>query len=35
MEWVPLGSVPALIAAGDIWTSGSLVALMRLLMPDG
>ena len=35
MEWVPLKSVPEMIAAGDIWTSGSLVALMRLLMKDG
>ena len=35
MEWVPLGSVPGPIAAGDIWNSGALVALMRLLMPGG
>ena len=35
MEWVPLRSVPGLIAAGDIWNSGALVALMRLLMPGG
>lgn len=35
MEWVPLGSVPGLIAAGEIWNSGALVALMRLLMPGG
>ena len=35
MEWVPLGSVPGLIAAGDIWNSGALVALMRLPMPGG
>ena len=34
MEWVPLASVPGLIAAGEIWNAGSLVALMRLLMPD-
>jgi 8-oxo-dGDP phosphatase len=34
MEWVPLKSVPTLIAAGEIWSSGSLVALMRLLMRD-
>ena len=35
MEWVPLSSVPGLIEAGEIWNSGSLVALMRLLMPEG
>ena len=35
MEWVPLGSVPGLIAAGEIWNSGTLVALLRLLMPQG
>ena len=34
-EWVPLGSVPALIAAGEVWNAGSLVALLRLLMMDG
>ena len=34
MEWVPLASVPGLIDAGEIWNSGSLVALMRLLMPE-
>ena len=33
MEWVPLASVPGLIAAGKIWNSGTLVALLRLLMP--
>jgi 8-oxo-dGTP pyrophosphatase MutT (NUDIX family) len=31
MEWVPLSSVPGLIAAGGIWNSGTLVALLRLL----
>jgi hypothetical protein len=31
MEWVPLASVPGLIAAGEIWNSGTLVALLRLL----
>jgi len=35
MEWVPLASVPGLIAAGEIWNSGTLVALLRLLMPQG
>jgi 8-oxo-dGTP pyrophosphatase MutT (NUDIX family) len=34
-EWVPLGSVPALIAAGEVWNGGSLVALLRLLTMDG
>ena len=34
MEWVPLASVPGLIASGEIWNAGSLVALMRLLMAD-
>ena len=33
MEWVPLASVPGLIDAGEIWNAGSLVALLRLLMP--
>lgn len=32
MEWVPLQSVPGLIAAGEIWNAGSLVALMRFLV---
>ena len=35
MEWVPLASVPGLIADGEIWNSGTLVALLRLLMPQG
>jgi 8-oxo-dGTP pyrophosphatase MutT (NUDIX family) len=35
MEWVPLASVPGLIAAGELWNSGTLVALLRLLMPQG
>jgi 8-oxo-dGTP pyrophosphatase MutT (NUDIX family) len=34
MEWVPLSSVSALIASGEIWNSGTLVALMRLLTLD-
>jgi 8-oxo-dGDP phosphatase len=34
-EWVPLGSVPRLIAAGEVWNAGSLVALLRLLTMDG
>jgi hypothetical protein len=35
MEWVSLALVPGLIAAGEIWNSGTLVGLMRLLMPGG
>ena len=35
MEWVPLASVPGLIAAGEIWESGALVALMRVLLARG
>jgi 8-oxo-dGDP phosphatase len=31
MEWIPLTSVPRLISAGEIWNSGSLVGLLRLL----
>jgi 8-oxo-dGTP pyrophosphatase MutT (NUDIX family) len=34
MEWVPIGLVPGLIASGEIWNAGSLVALLRLLMKD-
>jgi 8-oxo-dGDP phosphatase len=33
LEWVPLASVPGLIASGEIWNSGVLVALLRLLAP--
>ena len=32
---VPLASVPGLIAAGDIWESGTLVALMQVLLQEG
>ena len=35
MEWVPLKSVPEMIAAGEIWNAGTLIGLMRLLMKDG
>lgn len=35
MEWVPLESVPSLIATGEIWQAGTLVALLRLLTMDG
>jgi hypothetical protein len=34
-EWMPLGSVPGLIAVGEVWNGGSLVALLRLLTMDG
>jgi 8-oxo-dGTP pyrophosphatase MutT (NUDIX family) len=34
-EWLSLGSVPGLIAAGELWNAGSLVALLRLLTMDG
>jgi hypothetical protein len=35
MEWVPLAEVPALIESGDIWNSGSLVGLLKLLAKAG
>lgn len=35
VEWVPLGPVPGLIAEGQIWHAGTLVALLRLLTLDG
>ncbi|HEX9539400.1 MAG TPA: hypothetical protein VGA04_14640 [Streptosporangiaceae bacterium] len=31
IEWVPLASVPSLIASEQIWTGGSLVGLLYLL----
>lgn len=31
MEWVPLSSVPGLIAAGEIWSAGTLVGLLQLI----
>jgi hypothetical protein len=34
-EWVALGSVPELIAAGEIWHAGTLVGLLRLLTAGG
>jgi 8-oxo-dGDP phosphatase len=34
-DWVPLGSVPELVSAGEIWHGGTLVALLRLLTLDG
>lgn len=30
-EWVPLGSVPGMIAAGQVWNSGSMVGLLQAL----
>lgn len=30
-EWVPLASVPGLIAAGQIWNGGSVVGLLHVL----
>ena len=33
MEWVPLADVPGLIESGQIWNSGSLVGLLKLLAP--
>jgi 8-oxo-dGTP pyrophosphatase MutT (NUDIX family) len=35
MEWVPLSSVTGLIKSGDVWNSGTLVALMGLLTLGG
>jgi 8-oxo-dGTP pyrophosphatase MutT (NUDIX family) len=35
LEWVPLGSVLGLVAAGEVWNGGALVALLRLLTMDG
>ena len=32
VEWVPLGSVPTLIDAADIWDAGSLLGLFQALM---
>jgi 8-oxo-dGDP phosphatase len=30
MEWMPLASVPRLIADGEIWNAGTLIALLQL-----
>jgi 8-oxo-dGDP phosphatase len=30
-EWVPLESVPGMIAAGEVWNSGSVVGLLQTL----
>lgn len=32
MEWIPMPAVRDLIMAGEIWNSGTLVGLMRLLL---
>ena len=32
MQWVPLTSVPDLIGKGEIWSSGTLIALMQVLL---
>jgi 8-oxo-dGTP pyrophosphatase MutT (NUDIX family) len=32
VEWVPLASVPGLLAAGEIWSAASVAALPLLLM---
>jgi 8-oxo-dGTP pyrophosphatase MutT (NUDIX family) len=31
IEWVPLASVPELVASGKIWNSGVLIGLLGLL----
>ena len=31
MEWIPLAGLPGLIDSGEIWNSGSLVGLLKLL----
>ena len=31
MEWVPLASVPQLVAEGKIWSAGTLVGLLQLI----
>jgi hypothetical protein len=35
VEWVPLASIPELIAAGEIWNAGSVAALPLLLLRRG
>lgn len=35
LDWVLLGSVSGLIAAGEIWNAGTLVGLLRVLTMDG
>jgi hypothetical protein len=31
IEWIPLASVPELIASGQVWNSGVLIGLLGLL----
>lgn len=33
-EWIPLASVPALIASGQIWASATLIGLLQVLAQD-
>ena len=35
VEWVPLGSVPELIAAGEVWNSASVVGLLSVVAQAG
>ncbi len=35
MEWVPLSSIMTKIADGEIWNSGTLVALLYVLAERG
>jgi 8-oxo-dGTP pyrophosphatase MutT (NUDIX family) len=35
IEWVPLSSVPELMASGQIWNSGVLIGLLGLLARKG
>jgi len=32
LQWVPLTSIPHLISTGEIWNSGTLIALMQVLL---
>ena len=32
MEWVPLAAIPSLVAGGDIWSSGTLIAVTQVLV---
>ena len=34
MEWVPLASIPGLVAEGKIWSAGTLVGLLQLIAQD-
>lgn len=35
VEWVPLGSVPELITAGEVWNSASVVGLLSVVAQAG